>query len=458
MNSHLPEVGSASADRTRPRKVSRLACRHARRSGSPASRSLMCESLESRILLTAVRNDLPGFSSNVLPAETDASGGPVDIGFAIDFRGMSYDELFVNENGNVTFGNSFQGIPTAGSGEFVFESTLADLRIPIIASFWADVDAVIQGSVTFGRDEIDGRAAFGVTWTDVGYSVGNSDLTNDFQLVLIDRSDVGPGAFDIEFNYDQVQWETGDRSGGDGGFFGASARAGYSSGTGEPGTFLELVGSGADGSLLDSNDTDGLIFNSLNSDQDGRYVLNIRDSFAGGSDDGLWQNVDGIPDPPSPDIESFITADAAIFTLNTDLLRNVLWIAPDEFSGRTPVRMSLPRPDGGFDDYDVFQSQIMEPGLADQLPDTRTYAAQSVSNPLDVMRFDLTPAGFHALVLAPVARNTSCHIFIWTTASTPPISAATTSTRTNSCRRVKSTSPWAPNQRPLTTRYRSELR
>jgi Ca2+-binding RTX toxin-like protein len=61
-----------------------------------------------------------------------------------------------------------------------------------------------------------------------------------------------PGDFRIVFNYDRIQWETGDASGGSNGFGGSSARVGYSNGSAQPGTFFELMGSGTNGILLDS--------------------------------------------------------------------------------------------------------------------------------------------------------------------------------------------------------------
>jgi hypothetical protein len=36
------------------------------------------------------------------------------------------------------------------------------------------------------------------------------DKLATFELLLVDRSDTGAGNFDVEFNYDTVQWETGD--------------------------------------------------------------------------------------------------------------------------------------------------------------------------------------------------------------------------------------------------------
>ena len=53
-----------------------------------------------------------------------------------------------------------------------------------------------------------------MNWHDVGYFDRGYDKTNDFQLVIIDRSDRSPGDWDFEFNYGRIQWETGDASGG----------------------------------------------------------------------------------------------------------------------------------------------------------------------------------------------------------------------------------------------------
>ena len=118
---------------------------------------------------------------------------------------------------------------------------------------------------------------FGVNWVDVGFFASNDDPLNSFQLVLIDRSDVEAGAFDIEFNYDQILWETGQASEGDAnGLGGNSARAGYAYGQGEERVSLELPGSAVNGALLDGG-PNALISDRLNSDLDGRYLFSARD-------------------------------------------------------------------------------------------------------------------------------------------------------------------------------------
>jgi len=60
----------------------------------------------------------------------------------------------------------------------------------------------------------------------------------------------GVGNFDIEYNYNKNQWETGDASGGNNSLGGTSAHMGYSNGSGNPGTSFELPGSGTPGSFL----------------------------------------------------------------------------------------------------------------------------------------------------------------------------------------------------------------
>jgi hypothetical protein len=214
----------------------------------------------------------PGFSDNSLAANDDQSTGLVDIGFGIDFFGQAYSQLYVNNNGNVTF--------DANMVTFTPFGLTGNIGTPIIAPFFADVDtrpgAIPTNALTrYGTGTVDGHAAFGVTWIDVGYYNTHWDKLNSFQLVLIDRSDRGPGDFDIEFNYGKIQWETGDASSGVNGFGGSSAHVGFSNGTGDPGTFYEFEGSGVSRSFLDSGPT-GLIYGSRRSAVNGRYIFAVQ--------------------------------------------------------------------------------------------------------------------------------------------------------------------------------------
>jgi hypothetical protein len=216
----------------------------------------------------AIRPDA-AFTANVLPANDDGSQAQVPLGFTADFFGYRYSSVFVNNNGNISFDEPLPEFTPFG---------LTPWGKKIIAPFFGDVDTRGAGSglamYGYGTGQVDGHTAFGVNWIDVGYYREHTDKRNSFQLVLIQREDTGnPNNFDIEMNYDKVQWETGDASGGVGGLGGDSARAGYSSGSGEA---LELPGSGVDGALLDTNTETGLVHNSMNSPQPGRYVFQVR--------------------------------------------------------------------------------------------------------------------------------------------------------------------------------------
>lgn len=211
-----------------------------------------------------------GFNAQTLPANDDNSTGLVDIGFSIDFFGVDYTQLFVNNNGNVTFGEALSAFTP-----FDLTST----ETPIIAPFFADIDTRAGGSpVTYGTGTFQDRNTFGVNWIDVNYYRATADSTNrnSFQLLLVDRSDTGAGNFDIVFNYEQIQWESGTESGGNrDGLGGNSARAGFSNGTRLPGSFFELTGSAVNGAFLDGG-PNALVSNRFNSDIDGRYVFSAR--------------------------------------------------------------------------------------------------------------------------------------------------------------------------------------
>ena len=215
----------------------------------------------------AVRFDAVG--DQILVPNDDLSTGLVDIGFTVNFFGSVSDQLYVNNNGNVTF--------DAALGTYT-PFNLTSTSREIIAAFFGDVDTRDGlGIVSYGQVSVGGRDAFSVTYRDVGYFSRGGDLRNTFQIILIDRSDTGEGNFDIEFNYDRIEWETGGASGGSGGLGGNSARVGYSNGTGEEGTFFELMGSAVNGAFLDTGDIGtALILNSLGSTVDGRYVFNAR--------------------------------------------------------------------------------------------------------------------------------------------------------------------------------------
>jgi hypothetical protein len=228
----------------------------------------------------------PGCLGNALPRNDDDSSDQVPLGFDVNFFGQHYGSLFVNTNGNVTFDAPLpEYTPVA----------LANTSHVMIAPYWADADtrAPLSDVARFGRTTFGGRPAFCVDWSGsgVGYFIRLDELftqdtylfpdrLNSFQLLLIDRSDTGPGNFDIVFNYAQVQWETGQASGGVDGLGGTTARVGFTNGNPFTPLTFELPGSGDPGYFLDSNRSTGLIYHSRGSDQLGRYVFRVRNGLA----------------------------------------------------------------------------------------------------------------------------------------------------------------------------------
>jgi hypothetical protein len=215
---------------------------------------------------------------------------------ALNFFGTEQRFAFVNNNGNITFVNALSTFTPFG---------IAQGTTPIIAPFFADVDTRPPtgghgGRVTYGvalnAAAFGGRNVSCFTWDSVGYFARHTDKRNTFQLLIVDRSDVAPGDFDIYFNYSQLQWETGDASGGSNGFGGTPVRAGFSAGTpGSANTFFEFPCSGVTRTCLDT-DGGGLRNTSTNSTVRGRHIFRVRGGAA--TAPGSVAGTVRIEDPP----------------------------------------------------------------------------------------------------------------------------------------------------------------
>jgi hypothetical protein len=204
------------------------------------------------------------FNTNSIPANDDGSSLQTNLGFAVNINGTSYSSVYVNNNGNITFAAPLDTYTPTG---------ITTSSRPIIAPFWADVDTRGTSSnlTRYSSGTLNGANVFGVNWIGVGYFNSQSDKLNSFQLILTDR---GAGNFSIEFNYDQILWETGGASQGVNGFGGSPARVGYTIGTGAA---VELAGSGITRAFLDSGPSGTrLIGNSIGSSVLGRYIFNAQ--------------------------------------------------------------------------------------------------------------------------------------------------------------------------------------
>ena len=196
-----------------------------------------------------------GFGEHLLNRNDDGSTSAIDITAVfgeqgINFFGTNYYAIYINNNGNITFNgplSSYTPSQIAGGS-----------NNPIIAPFWAGVDtngglanATPGGNSTgsnlvyYNLDAENGVVT--ITWDDVGYYSSQTNKLNAFQLQLIDRDN---GDFDIVFRYEDINWTTGNASGGSNGLGGTPARAGYTAGDGNRAHYFELAASGSESHML----------------------------------------------------------------------------------------------------------------------------------------------------------------------------------------------------------------
>ena len=91
------------------------------------------------------------------------------------------------------------------------------------------------------------------------------------------------------------------------------------------------------------------------------------------------------------------------YQLNISQLQNILGTAPKrQFPQTNPseVILTLPTPDGGRQDFVIYDDPIMEKGLETKFPEIKTYCGMALNEKGTYLRFDLTPTGFHAMILS----------------------------------------------------------
>jgi hypothetical protein len=132
----------------------------------------------------------------------DGFRGPVDLGFSLNFFGNNYTQLFINNNGNVSFGNGISAyVPDGPVGA----------TSPVISPFFADVDTrgansgVVHLAQSANQDII--------TWDHVGYFDAHDDKLDTFQLILRSSDYNTPsGEGQIGFFYTGMGWDSTDTS------------------------------------------------------------------------------------------------------------------------------------------------------------------------------------------------------------------------------------------------------
>jgi hypothetical protein len=143
---------------------------------------------------------------------------------AFDFclYGTVYSGFYINNNGNLSFGGPNA---TYSPGGF------PDPTNVMVAPFWGDVDT---------RNTASGVVYYKITptyaiiqWKNVGYYNMEVNRLNTFQVIITDGSDpILPAGDNIAFCYGDMEWTSGDASGGTLGLNGVPSTVGLNAGNG----------------------------------------------------------------------------------------------------------------------------------------------------------------------------------------------------------------------------------
>ncbi|MEM9049892.1 MAG: nidogen-like domain-containing protein [Pseudomonadota bacterium] len=159
----------------------------------------------------------------------------------INVYGTVYDQMFVNTNGSVSFGNGVLSYSPRA---------ISDGYTPMFAPFWADIDTragALKGDES-GEIHVDFdtvNAVITVTWDNVNYYDRNGKSQNSFQVQIVFK---GGTDYNVLLRYGDINWVSGDASGGTNGVGGIVATAGVTAGTGS--NAIEIPGSGKQGKML----------------------------------------------------------------------------------------------------------------------------------------------------------------------------------------------------------------
>ncbi len=124
------------------------------------------------------------------------------------------------------------------------------------------------------------------------------------------------------------------------------------------------------------------------------------------SKDGSWVSLPtGMPEVVKHGQPSARPKEFTAWMLDRDAMSKTLAAAPAEslVTRRValPSRVQIPLPDGTLETFAISEVSVMEPELAAKIPDAKTYAGQSETDPAKTLRCELTELGFTGQIFAP---------------------------------------------------------
>lgn len=148
-----------------------------------------------------------------------AAASPFNLPFTFCFYGNPYTQVWMNNNGNVSFNS---GISTFSSMAF------PSVGNTMIAAFWADFYLTNGGT---RHATITPTAAI-FNWVSMGYYANQNDKVNTCQIVITNGLDPLVIEGNTAIHFADMQWTTGSASSGVSGFYGTPATVGANAGNG----------------------------------------------------------------------------------------------------------------------------------------------------------------------------------------------------------------------------------
>lgn len=148
-----------------------------------------------------------------------ATASPFTLPFSFCFYGNNYNQVWMNNNGNISFNN---GISAFSSSAF------PSVGNTMIAAFWGDFYLTNGGTM---HATITPTAAI-FNWVSMGYYSNQNDKVNTCQIVITNGLDPLVIEGNTAIHFADMQWTTGSASSGVGGFLGTPATVGANSGNG----------------------------------------------------------------------------------------------------------------------------------------------------------------------------------------------------------------------------------
>jgi hypothetical protein len=204
----------------------------------------------------------------LLPTAASAATGAIidDVGCTTSSMGLNDD----NSTGSIPLSSTLKfydrdvsQTQVSNNGFFHMDNTYSSW----IAPFNTDLDSRYTGTpVTYGEMTFEGHPALCANWFSIGY-YSSTASTVDVQGLLVDRSDLQAGDFDVVFNYGRI--------GGTSPYGPLAGFFSYDETTSAQNSYY-LPGSGQPGAFDDSNTETGLIHGSRESEVLGRYIFRFR--------------------------------------------------------------------------------------------------------------------------------------------------------------------------------------